>query len=239
MSRIKYHFSRLAKKINRFSMYRKSLRFYSHFLHPGDLCFDVGAFQGDRTQMFLKLGARVIAIEPQEKNIEYLRQRFSQNDSFRLVGKGLAEREGNLPFFLNEESGSISTFSDQWKKGRFSNCRWNKGQLVPTTTLNKLIEEFGPPDFCKIDVEGFELQVLKGLSRPLPLISFEFTKEFFDDAKSCIDHLLTLGRMEFNCALGESMRLLFPAWHSPAELFQVLSSIDSELLWGDIYARLR
>ena len=55
---------------------REMLRFYSRFIHKGDLCFDVGAHMGNRTEIFLKLGANVIAVEPQEDCINQLREKI-------------------------------------------------------------------------------------------------------------------------------------------------------------------
>jgi FkbM family methyltransferase len=44
---------------------------------------------------------------------------------------------------------------------------------VPVTTLDKAIDEFGVPTFCKIHVEGFESDALKGLSKPIPLLALD------------------------------------------------------------------
>lgn len=217
--------------------YWKMLNFYSQFIHKGDLCFDIGAYKGNRTEIFLELGAKVVAVEPQESCIDDLRQKFNKEPRLILVKKGLSDKEGELTLYICEGANTISTFSDEWKRGRFSNCKWNKHELVPVTTLENLIKEFGLPVFCKIDVEGFEFQVLKGLSRPLPYISFEFTREYFNDAESCINHLLSLGYVEFNSSLGESMQMLFQTWVKPEELYQRLNLIDDSLLWGDIYAK--
>ena len=152
--------------------------FYSQFIKPGDLCFDIGAYRGGRTEVFLKFGARVVAVEPQEKCIKYLQKKFGKEPRFTLIGKGISDKEGELTLSICEEADGISTFSDKWKIGRFSNYKWNKKKIVSCTTLDNLIKEFGLPVFCKIDVEGFEFQVLNGLSHPIPNISFEFTKEF-------------------------------------------------------------
>lgn len=225
------------ESMGRFLRYRKMLRFYSQFIKKGDLCFDVGAHKGNKTDIFLKLGAKVIAVEPQERCFEYLRERFAKEPRLALVKQGLADKEGELVLHICEGADAISTFSDKWKTGRFSNYKCNKNQLASVTVLDNLMKQFGLPVFCKIDVEGFEFQVLKGLSQSIPYLSFEFTREFFDDARSCINHLLSLGHVEFNCSLGESMRLLFHPWAAPEELCEELSSIDDELLWGDIYAR--
>jgi hypothetical protein len=123
-------------------------------------------------------------------------------------------------------------------EGRFSkDHKWTTQKKVSVTTLDNLILSYGLPRFCKIDVEGFEESALKGLTKPIPFISFEFTREFFDDAKKCINHLLSLAYVEFNCSLGESKKFLFQKWISPDELYEKIADLDDPLLWGDIYAR--
>jgi hypothetical protein len=101
-----------------------------------------------------------------------------------------------------------------------------------------LIEQYGLPVFCKIDVEGFEKEVLSGLTKQIPCISFEFCREFFDDARECINRLLSIGQYKFNCSIGESMELVSPVWLIPDRLYEILGSLEDKLLWGDIYAKL-
>jgi len=93
------------------------------------------------------------------------------------------------------------------------------------------------PTFCKIDVEGYEETVLRGLSKPIPYMSFEFSREFFDVAARCIGRLSAIGKARFDFSVGESMRLLLGTWVEPSELFKALSLIEDELLWGDVYAK--
>ena len=215
------------------------LNFYSNFIKNGDLCFDVGANVGNRTDCFLKLGAKVICIEPQDSCFKKLTRSFGKNSNVILINKGISDKVGYINLHICEDCNVISTMSDRWiKDGRFSDGnKWTKNQLVPVTTLDDLIKEYGLPKFCKIDVEGFEYQVLKGLTKPISYLSFEFTREFFDDARKCITHLLSIGRVEFNCSFGESYQLVFPSWATSEELYLKIDSIKDELLWGDIYAK--
>ena len=152
------------------TLFSKSARkfFYSQFIKPNDLVFDVGANIGNRTVIFLELEAKVIAIEPQKECYEKLTKRFG--DKIELVKKGLGEKESIETLYVSELS-AISSFSkehvDVMKEDRFKGTNWNSSVDIEMTTIDSLIEQFGTPVFCKIDVEGYEYDVLKGLSKPL------------------------------------------------------------------------
>lgn len=222
-----------------FKHHRNSIRLYSQFIQKGDLCFDIGSNIGNRAELFLELGAKIICVEPQQACINHLNKLFRNNKNIIIVPKALSDNEGYAMLDVCEEAPILSTMSDKWKNvGRFSQqYKWTKTQKVPTTTLDALIEQYGMPLFCKIDVEGFEVTVLKGLTKPIPYISFEFTREFFEDATQCINHLLSLGPVTFNCSIGETMKLVFPNWITSDELYQKLDSLKDKNLWGDIYAK--
>lgn len=213
--------------------------FYRRFIEAGDLCFDVGANLGNRTETMLALGARVVCIEPQPPCIKKIRKFFGKNERVVIVEAALGEKEGHGELAICEEEPTISTMSDRWKnEGRFAgNNQWRKTLSVEVTTLDRLIARYGMPRFCKIDVEGFEVSVLKGLSRPIPVISFEFTREFFADAKACIDRLLSIGPAVFNASFDETMILVGEEWMNPEALYKRIEAENDPFLWGDIYAR--
>lgn len=217
-----------------------ALDIYKKLIKEGDTCFDVGANLGLITDVLLGLGARVIAIEPQKSCVAVLNEKFHNNKRVSIVDKALDDHEGMEEISICEVAPTISTMSDKWKnKGRFSgDYEWEKKQTVEVTTLDRLIDIYGVPTFCKIDVEGFELQVLKGLSKKIAYISFEFTKEFFDDAKACMNHMLTISPARFNCTLHDSKNLLFSDWVSSEELIQRLENEKNLLSSGDIYVKM-
>jgi hypothetical protein len=110
---------------------------------------------------------------------------------------------------------------------------WDTKVIVPVTTLDRLIEEYGQPAFCKIDVEGFEFEVLKGLSRPIRVVSIEFTPEFMDPAIDSINRLSSLGMIWFNYAIGEWMNLRLAKWVKADEIADVIRALPDG---GDVYA---
>ncbi len=211
-------------------------------MHQNSLCFDVGANVGNRTRLFLVLGAHVVAVEPQIHCADFLAREFTCNSQFSLVRKALGAADGIAELQISNAD-TISSLSNAWidavkKSGRFSDYSWEQKQTVSVTTLDWLISQYGVPDFIKIDVEGFEYEVIKGLTQPVKALSFEFTPEYFDVTVLCLEHLESIGRIELNYSLGESMELGLKAWISPRELVETLSKYrNSNTVYGDVYVR--
>ncbi len=133
--------------------------FYGAWLKRGDLVFDVGANVGRFVRIFHSLGARVVAVEPQQHCVRYLRSRYGKVATIEPVGVG-AEL-GTMELHVSP-SHTISSFSTDWMKavnesGRFGKDQWGKTQQTPIVTLDSLIAKHGSPRYVKIDVEGFEL----------------------------------------------------------------------------------
>jgi FkbM family methyltransferase len=220
----------------------KMMEFYSQFVFPGKLCFDVGANIGNRVKIFLELQADVVAIEPQEKCTQILRRVFGNNHHLKIIQKALGEREGEAEIMISD-SNTLSSMSPEWieavkESGRFSEHLWDKKQKVQITTLDDLIQQHGIPQFIKIDVEGFEYQVIRGLSQAIPLISLEFVSERIEPTLYCIDHIASLGDVRLNYSIGESMRFSLESWIKPEEMKRLLSSLSGENnVFGDVYIK--
>jgi FkbM family methyltransferase len=217
------------------------LSFYSQFIGRGDLCFDIGANIGNRTNIFLLLGARVVAIEPQHECAKLLKLRFGNKITLLEEAVGKSEDVGTL--FVSETS-EISSMSRDWIESvstdRFKDKKWSKKEKVTITTLDKVIDQNGLPKFCKIDVEGFEGEVFKGLSQAISYLSFEYTiPEKINSIWNCLDRLSQLGQYDCNCTIGEQMQFEFSDWVSKAELVAKIKKLSSTTLFGDIYVRFQ
>jgi FkbM family methyltransferase len=217
------------------------LELYTQFVRRADLCYDVGANVGRRTELFLSLGARVVAVEPQASCFRRLQRRYGSNPRVSLVGEAVGRETGKAELFLSNAH-PISSMSPEWMhhvqaSGRFGAHTWNERVVVPMTTLDTLIDAYGEPTFCKIDVEGYEAEVLAGLSRPLRSLSFEFTPEFIDGALACVQRLCELGPMLFNYSLGDSGELALREWVGQKEIARIFAGVDAGSAFGDVYAR--
>ena len=213
--------------------------FYRQFLRPNDLVFDIGANMGGRVNVFVHLGCRVVAVEPQALCLAVLKRKFGRR--INIWPGAISDFIGRAELYVSDIH-TLSSMSKEWIKrtaesGRFFS-QSDKTVLVDTTTLDALCKSYGPPAFVKIDVEGHEQAVFRGLSCPIRSLSFEFATECMEATFSCLAHLNHLGSYEYNYSFGETMELHFTEWKSMSEIQSSLSRVDP-LAWGDIYARLR
>ncbi len=217
--------------------------FYGRFLSPNDLVFDVGANLGNRVQVFLSLENKVVAVEPQDYCHRFLQRKYA--NAITLLKVALGAKRDRMTMYINSTSSTVSSLSKDWvdsmKNGRFSNETWDQTAEVEVDTLDNLIGSYGKPHFIKIDVEGFETDVLKGLSVAVPIVSFEYTTpEQTHKLYECLDLLQALdASYTCNYSAGEANRFLLENWMSVPE-FKALVAKDVHAMqgFGDVYVKL-
>lgn len=222
--------------------HRRLVRFYKEFVGPGDLCFDLGAHLGNHTRAWLALGASVVALEPQPYFMRWLRWEHSEGSRVQLVEKAIGSREGTATLLISRFHPTVSTTSESWRQAvrrteTFAGVRWVERIPVEVTTLDCLFAEYGQPAFCKLDVEGAELEALQGCSEPLPALCFEFIPAAMEVALECIDRLCSFGDYEYQWNLGEPPAFVGEEWLPPAEMRRQLRSLAGTTQSGDVYAR--
>jgi len=215
--------------------------FYRRFVKRGDLVFDIGAHVGDRVGSFRRLGARVVAAEPQHALATTLKLIYGRDRGVTIERVAVGRSEGTVELRINTANPTVSTASDDFIRSSqgapgWQGQKWNRTVTVPMTTLDALIARHGKPTFIKIDVEGFEAEALAGLTAPVPALSFEFTTIQRDLALACIDRCIALGYPKFNAVLGESLQWEWPADVSADDAKLWVTSLPVEANSGDIYA---
>jgi len=131
-----------------------------HALRPGDLLVDIGANVGSYSMLGGATGAHCLSIEPIPSTFAWLTQNIAINalgDRVRALNLGLGRSEGQLRF-----TGGLDTVNHVVAEGKVA----ENVMEVPIRTLDKVLNGESPA-LIKMDVEGFETEVLAGAERTL------------------------------------------------------------------------
>jgi FkbM family methyltransferase len=142
----------------------------------GKTVYDIGAHIGIMTLFFSKAvgeTGQVISFEPNPETFAILRKNVGMNDltNVRLVNFGLGGKRETLPIVFGEFEGGLGTMDEALQEQLLSNKRGIKTKtvLVEIYPLDEYIlaDSLPDPDFVKIDVEGYECNVLLGMQETL------------------------------------------------------------------------
>ena len=210
---------------------RELARLLGTFVRRGDLVFDIGANRGEYTEVLLVLGARVVSVEPNPTLARTLSSRYPAIVEQVAVGS----EPGVLPLHLGKDL-QHSTLSTEWLRRAPGADRWAPETVdVEVVTFSELVQRHGRPEFVKIDVEGYELEVLRGCDELPRALSFEYQCSDFGVAQNCLS---LLHGYEFN-ALASGETAFRDEWCDDAEMLTRLESRCgvAPSAYGDVYAR--
>jgi FkbM family methyltransferase len=203
--------------------------------------FDIGAHVGDRVASFRRLGARVVAVEPQPALIKVLKLLHGRDKAVAIEPIAVARTAAQIELKLNLSNPTVSSACDAFLQAArhargWQDQRWTRTIGVRAETLDALIGRHGAPAFIKIDVEGLEADVLAGLSHAVDALSFEFTTLLPYVAMDCISRCAALGYRRYNAILGERHAFVHPQWLDAEKIADWIMSLPAEANSGDVYA---
>lgn len=138
------------------------------YISKGNLIFDIGANIGQYALRFSEMvgnEGKIICFEPDYKNYSFLLFNVNINCCTNIVCKkiGIGSKTDNSEFFRDTLTGGRAS---SFIKEQSLNKHASK-EIVSIETFDTMVKSFGPPNFVKIDVEGFELEILKGMNNIL------------------------------------------------------------------------
>jgi FkbM family methyltransferase len=219
--------------------------FFASLLPKDALVFDIGANVGAISEAFADAGARVVALEPNADAARHI-QLLYPGKNIQVIQAAVGSHNGLATLHVSSDWDCTCTLSSDWMDNMAQaderyRGNWSRKEAVPLVTLDALVEQFGEPYFIKVDVEGYELEVLRGLSNQPPLLSFEFCKTFLDPAFRCLESALFADGSRFNMAdsgdWGYPTKLKFSQWIDKEQMRQALLRLPGSNDQGDIYVR--
>jgi FkbM family methyltransferase len=211
-------------------------KFVARIVKPGDLVFDVGANRGQSSECYISLGARVVAFEPQADLHDEIRQVCRKSQHLTIDACGLGNQVEQRKMFITDYD-QVASLREDWEGDRIGET------IISISTLDEKIKQYGTPRYCKIDVEGWEPQVISGLSKPLEIISFEYhlSDRELKSTSNVLDRLLELGSYYCNIREANGMNFLLPQFiriEEFSKLFPYGLGVSLKDGYGDIYTTL-
>ena len=205
------------------------------------MIFDIGANVGNKSDIYLLLGCKVVAVEPDIRCINILTRRFGKNKNFTLVNKAISNKIGVETFYVSSEGSAFNTLSvKQREELEVDNqeITFSKKHEVDTVSIDELIKKYGTPNYIKIDVEGYEIQALNGLSESVQLLSFEANLPSFRmESIQCISKLNSLDNsVLFNYVTSDLSEFALQEWQPYSSFLKILET--TEFQYMEIYCKI-
>jgi len=203
------------------------------------IIFDIGGNKGLFTDKCLNTypECTIIIVEPNPILFDSLKHKYKNKNVIVLDFLVSSKNDELVEFFISDVD-TISTASLDWvKNSRFSkNSKWNKKELKKTINLDELVKIYGKPNLVKIDVEGYEYEVMLGLTQKLNDICFEWAEEQYENINKTCLHLKSLGYENFGCIYNDdylNKPNTFSSWID-CDIHNNISS-NRKMNWGMIW----
>ena len=164
------------------------------------LCFDIGANRGDATYAALEKGYKVIAIEAAPRVYGQLVKNFIYNSNVRPIRFAVSNTNNETVEFYEAAEDGLSSLNKDWLTDETMPYAGKPYRTVQATTItvDRLAQIYGAPDLIKVDVEGAEWNVFKGMTKKYGTLAFEWTDVTIPEHTEQLKYLSELGYTDFS-----------------------------------------
>lgn len=161
--------------------------------------FDIGSHKGLFTDRYLDRSALCVLVEPNPNLANMLKKKYALISRVVVEELALSNFNGIIQMDICNDDQMSSCNPDWLRNLRYKNAGIKSRIPVFTKTIDELILKYGVPDHIKVDTEGFEFQVISGLSASVCPVQFEFISECFPSLTlPCLSRLREIGYTSFN-----------------------------------------
>ena len=168
-----------------------------------NLIFDLGMHRGEDTELYLKKGFRVVAVDADAELCEQARARFADDVAagrLTVVHNAIADVAGTVTLYRNTELSIWNTIDPEFAQRNDALGTGSVAVAVEAVTLDTLLDRFGMPYYLKVDIEGMDLAAVQAVAaraeRPR-YVSLESSKVSFAALEREFDVLAGLGYGSF------------------------------------------
>jgi len=205
------------------------------------ILFDIGANEGKYTDTNMKNFDKCILVEANPSLAENLREKYRTNTSVYIVEAIASNKESEVFYISN--ANQISTSDPEWiQNSRFSNnYMWSPVKGIKTVSVDTLIQQFGEPTLLKIDVEGYEYNVLQSLSKKVNMLCFEWAEEKKKEILLSLEYLYAYNYTKFHVQIEDKYdyRVNDNEWVDYTTIYSTMNSmcdVNRKDSWGMIWA---
>jgi FkbM family methyltransferase len=166
------------------------------------LIYDVGAHKGEDTEFYLKKGFSVIAIDAVPDFCTFLEgkfHKFIQEGRLTILNVAVSKTTGPIDFYIDEDRSEWGSANSDWvERNRSFGAGKARKISIEARPLSDIITEYGVPRYCKIDIEGNDLDALRsliGAPEAPPYISIESEKRDWDQL---MEEFFTLRKLGYS-----------------------------------------
>ena len=205
------------------------------------ILYDVGANEGKYTDINRNKFDRCVLVEANPSLAEKLREKYRMDAVVHIVEAIASNKESETFYISNADT--ISTSDVEWiKQSRFSNnYMWRPVEGIRTVSLDTLIKEHGEPTLLKIDVEGYEYNVLQSLTRKVNLLCFEWAEEKKEEILLSLEYLRNQNYTRFHVQMEDKYDYVVndSDWCDFRNIYDLMNAscnINRKEIWGMMWA---